>query len=153
MLALFSSNHIDESTKWRTALLLMTRYWSVSTALFTAVMVILGNVHKLAYGTDLYSSAPLIFLGQYNTGLFIATVLGELLLLFRQGEPWYRWVQAMVFLPIAATYLLFQVSMILWSWVHFSCYRMEWVPTARAVGDEQHAIKMDNKAHATKRMA
>ena len=60
MVAVFNSTAIPETRKWQTALLLVMRYWSISTAAFAATMIIIRQVTELATGRPVYQSSPLL---------------------------------------------------------------------------------------------
>jgi len=137
MVAVFNSTAISERRKWQTALLLVMRYWSITTAAFAASMIVIRYVSEIMTGHPMYESPPLRFVGGVQQVIFIGTVLGHVLQLIRQREPLFRWLQIAYFLPLSAFYLSFQSILIVVSWIRLtSMTQHEWVPTARDDGKQ-----------------
>ena len=144
MVLVFNSTSIEETRKWRTALLPVMRYWSISSASFATAQIILRPAFTFA-GVELFDAQPLVVLGFVQTAIFLTTVAGHFIQVVRQAEPWWRAAEVAVFMPTSAFYLCFQASLIIISWFKLSCGSLEWVPTARSSADQQHAIKMEAK--------
>ena len=142
---LFSSNLISESKKWRTSVLLVSRYWAILGVL-NAVGTSLASFYlKLTFGVRLGRPLPIEVASSVNfyAGLFALAFTFVSLGLFR--EPWWRWVHVVMFIPFGMPYLLLTCVLIIISWITLSCFfkDLEWVPTARHAGAETHSIKMD----------
>jgi len=132
MVAVFNSTAIPETRKWQTALLLVMRYWSISTAAFAATMIVTRTITEWATGHPVYQSAPLVLVGRVQSAIFISTILGHALVMLRFQEPWWRWLQVAYFIPLSGFYLSFQSLLITVSWFRlFFFSEHEWVPTAR----------------------
>ena len=141
---LFSSTVIPESRKWRTMILLISRYWSISTALFSS-----GNMLRdQIYHTE--KPLPIVATSAAAGFVTIMTISALLLSLFLNREPFWRWLHVLLFLPISMFYLAWQAVIIVVSWFKLACCSLEWVPTARQLGDETHHIKMSEKEHGEK---
>jgi cellulose synthase/poly-beta-1,6-N-acetylglucosamine synthase-like glycosyltransferase len=138
---LFNSTAITEWRKWRTALLLTLRYWSIIIALIAISNMLLHTVYRLLTGHDLFHPIALSVLGVANQILTVLTLTGQFTQLALAREPWWRWCEVAAFLPVSLFYFCFQAGLIVISWFYLSCCKLEWVPTARSADDKEHALE------------
>ena len=138
--AVFNATTISEPRKWRIALLLTLRYWSITTALISVTMMGINTTYRLVYGTALPQPPPLMFLAGINQTLTCFILSGQLLQLFLFKAPWWRWLEVFVVVPISVFYFLFQLVLIFVSWWKLGFAKVEWVPTKREANDSDHAL-------------
>ena len=140
---LFNSTRIPESRKWRTMILLVSRYFVLLTVILAVFNSLRPICHHWATGTRLSIPAPI---QAAIESTWILTVLGMMSLvcaLLVNSEPWWRWCHVVAFVPLSSLYLLWTLLLICISWVKLACCELTWVPTARSASAESHAIRLD----------
>jgi len=128
---LFGSPHISEPRKWRTVLLLVSRY-------ITLVSSAMGvfNLLKTAF-FNFYVPVPCQVA---NAGSVVVTTMMISMItlaLARQKEPWQRWASVYTFSAISLFYFVLQLMLIIWSIIKLTCCASKaivWVPTSRGKG-------------------
>ena len=131
--SLFSSPHISEPRKWRTLLLIISRYITlVSSAM--GVFNVLKNIFFKFY---LPQPAQWAVYGSVVVTVLMISMIT--IALGRQKEPWQRWVSVLVFCAVSLFYFFIQLTMILISIIRLTCCAgraIVWVPTSRGKGSD-----------------
>jgi len=137
---LFSSNHISEPRKWRVMFMCWMRYLTASTSMISLGSMVITTVWPwFNHGDKIDFPLPIDVCMNINTvtmGIAVASlVLIALGLTGGVREPLERWIHVGIFLPTAAAYFTFQITLMVISWCHMCCKDThEWVPTARQAG-------------------
>jgi len=128
---LFSSPHISEPRKWRTMMLLVSRY-------ITLVSSAMGVFNLLKYYFfNFYVPKPCEWMALGSVIVTMLIIAAMTLVLFRHKEPWQRWVSVYAFMAVALFYFFIQITLIIISQFRLTCCAgraMVWVPTSRGKG-------------------
>jgi len=125
---LFGSPHITEPRKWRTMLLLVSRYIT----LISSAMGVF-NLMKQAF-FNFYVPKPCQWAGFGSVVVTTMMLTMIAVALARQKEPWQRWVSVFVFCSISLCYFFIQLALIVLSIFRLTCCASKtlvWVPTSR----------------------
>jgi len=126
--ALFASSQISEPQKWRTLLLLISRYMT----LFSSSMGIFNLLKTVLF--NFYTPSPIQAASAVASGIAMFMYAFLTFVLFRLREPWHRWLSVYIFAAVSLFYFFIQASLIVISIFRLTCCAgraIIWHPTTR----------------------